>query len=205
VASPDTREQILDSLPIEVSLLRHLEVLKELDRQNPLGCAPRKENVAEHSWHIGIGVILLAQYGPPDLDVARAVLLATVHDVVEAFVGDTFAFGNDVAGQQSREESAAAEIRSRFAGPGAALLVDLWDEYESQSTPEAKFVKGIDAFLPILLNFVNPEHSSWREHSVAASKVTKRLERVASSLGPLADLNRRMIAEAVTEGILADG
>ncbi|GAB3944836.1 HD domain-containing protein [Micromonospora vulcania] len=164
-----------------------------------------KERVAEHSWHIGIGVVLLAQYCPTDVDISRAVLLATVHDVVEAFVGDTFAFGNDVAGQQSREESAVAEICSKFPGPGATLLAGLWEEYESQSTPEARFVKGIDAFLPILLNFVNPENSSWREHSVSASKVTKRLERVATSLGPLADLNRRMISQAVAEGHLADG
>ncbi|MBM0204400.1 HD family hydrolase [Micromonospora sp. NPDC051227] len=205
MASTDSREQLLDSLPMEVSLLRRLESLKELERQNPLGCASRKEKVAEHSWHIGIGVIVLAQYCPADVDIARAVLLATVHDVVEAFVGDTFAFGDDVAGQQSREQSAVAEIRSKFPGQGANLLADLWEEYESQITPEAKFVKGVDAFLPILLNFVNSENSSWRQHSVSASKVTTRLERVAASLGPLADLNRRMISQAVAEGHLADG
>ncbi|MEU8423407.1 HD domain-containing protein [Micromonospora sp. NPDC048835] len=197
-----SRLKIINNLPPQVDLLLQLEALKNVERQNPLSAGSRRERVAEHSWHIALGVILLSEHSPDDLDIARAVLLACVHDVVEAFVGDTFAFGSDVDGQRSREEGAIAHIRATFPQPTAALLADLWEEYEAQATPEARFVKGIDAFLPILLNFLNPEESSWKNHGVDSRKVLKRLQRVEQPLGALAEINKEMVAQAVREGYL---
>jgi putative hydrolase of HD superfamily len=198
-----SREEIIAGLPTEVNLLTRIEVLKNLKRQNPLADGDRREYVAEHSWHIALGVILLADYCPYDIDIAHTVLLATVHDVVEAFVGDTFAFGSEVQGQQEREEGAILAIKERFPADATERLAQYWREYEDQQTPEAKFVKGVDAFLPILLNFLNPENSSWRQHGVEAAKVQKRLRRVDQSLGELAGLNEEMILRAVAEGILS--
>jgi putative hydrolases of HD superfamily len=198
-----SREAIANDLPRDVQLLQKLEELKHISRQNPVGDGSRKELVGEHSWYIALAVILLARYSPVPIDAGRAVLLAVVHDVVEAFVGDTFAFGSGVVDQKEREERGMAAMRQTFSDcHAAAELADLWDEYEAQATPEAKFVKGLDAFVPILLNFTAIESSSWKEHGVEAEKVLKRLGRVEEHIGGLADINKAMIANAKSGGYL---
>ena len=176
----DRREDILKDLPEEVKLLLQFEVLKELKRQNPLAMAERKERVGEHSWHLALSVLLLAEFASEPIDIARAALLAIVHDTVEAFVGDTFAFGPDVSGQWSREHQAMKGLKESFDSKAIHRLVDLWQEYEDQETSEARFVKGMDAFLPIVLNYMNVEHSSWSQHGVHSDQVRKRLGCVAS-------------------------
>lgn len=197
------RNEVLSRLPEAARLLFDIEVLKDVERQNPNANGVRRELVAEHSWFIAMGVVLLAEFSPQKIDVARAVLLATVHDVVEAFVGDTFAFGAEVATQHSREHNAMTQLREKYDGNTAVeRLVDLWNEYENQETAEAKFVKGIDAFMPIVLNYSNIEQSSWLQHGVEGSKVLKRLARVEESLGILAAINKSMIAQAISDGYL---
>ena len=190
--------------PPEVELLLKLENLKEVARQNPLGISPRRELVAEHSWHIALGVVLLAEYSPVPISIDRAVSLAMIHDIVEVYAGDTFAFGDRVAGQKDREASALERIRQTSSAGGVQLVADLWQEYEDQLTPEARFVKGVDALLPILLNYTNISHSSWKEHGVPAQKVRARLGRAAESLGVLAALGYQMIDSGVLQGVLQE-
>jgi putative hydrolases of HD superfamily len=151
---------------------------------------------------MALSVPLLAQFSPEPIDIARASLLATVHDICESFVGDTFAFGPDKAGQHSRERAAMEALRASSSSPAIQLIVDLWEEYEDQATPEARFVKGMDAFLPILLNFTNVKNSSWTEHKVEADQVRRRLDRARASISSLAKLNDQMIDQAQVEGYL---
>lgn len=203
MSNEEARNKILSSLPEAARLLIDVEALKDLARQNPNAKGSRRELVAEHSWFIAIGVVLLAEFSPQKLDIARAVLLATVHDVVEVFVGDTFAFGTEVATQHNREQEAMTQLRATHSKNKAITrLVDLWEEYEAQETAEAKFVKGIDAFIPILLNYSNIDQSSWIQHKVEAAKVFKRLARVEASLGELAEINKAMINQATDDGYL---
>lgn len=198
----EARAAILASLPEEASLLLVLDRLRDEVRANPLGQGERRERVAEHSWFVAVAVPLLAGFSPEPIDVARATLLAVVHDLAEAFTGDTFAFGPDVAGQRVREHLAmdALDVESRSAA--ITTLVGLWRDYEDQATPEARFVKGLDAFLPILLNFANIEHSSWVEHGVRAAQVSARLDRVRDFIGRLAAINDQMISQARADGHL---
>src|SRR6266536_5129 len=157
----DRREDILKDLPEEVKLLLQFEVLKELKRQNPLAMAERKERVGEHSWHLALSVLLLAEFASEPIDIARAALLAIVHDTVEAFVGDTFAFGPDVSGQWSREHQAMKGLKESFDSKAIHRLVDLWQEYEDQETSEARFVKGMDAFLPMVSSRRSSRRIGW--------------------------------------------
>lgn len=198
----DDRSTIIAGLPVEVHLLLALEKLKEIERQNPIGTGSRKESVGEHSWHVALGVLLLADYCTEDIDVGRAVLLALIHDSAEAVAGDTFAFGPDVDGQEEREQAGMDSLAARYPGATVTRLTELWEEYEAQSTPEARFAKGIDAFLPIVLNYLNVEKSSWAEHHVKAAKVLRRLSKVEKSLGALADINKEMISQATADGYL---
>lgn len=189
-------------MPEEARLVFMMESLKEEVRQNPLATSNRKERVAEHSWHVALAVVLLADFSPEPIDIAKAVLLATIHDTVEAVVGDTFAFGDQVSTQVNREQEGMRQLRRNYPSKATQRLVDLWEEYEAQETAEARFVKGVDAFLPIVMNFENSQNSSWVEHGVRADQVRKRLNRVRSSLGLLADINDKMINEAESRGDL---
>lgn len=189
-------------LPEELRFVLELEALKDLERQNPLATGERRERVAEHSWHLAVAAVLLADYAEEDVDLGRAALLAVVHDVVERFVGDTFAFGDNTTDQHQREHDAMRQLACTTSARGIQRLVECWREYEEQSTSTARFVKGIDAVLPIVQNYSNPEHSSWKTHGVAADKVRARL-RSHGNPGALSGMAEEMISDAQDRGYLA--
>jgi putative hydrolase of HD superfamily len=189
-------------LPPAVEALLRLEELKVVERQNPLACADRLEGVAEHSWHLALAVPLLAPFSPVLLDISKATLLAVVHDIAEAFVGDTFAYGNQVATQYAREHAAIDKFVEENSDKSVKFLVSLWLEYEMHETPEARFVKGLDAFLPILLNHSNSQASSWVRHGVWAHQVQSRLGKVRTYIGELSHLSDQMIHDAIAQGHL---
>jgi putative hydrolases of HD superfamily len=187
----------------ELDFLLELEALMDIERQNPLAHSPRRERVAEHSWFLALAAILLHEEGGPKLDLGRAVALAVVHDVVEKFVGDTFAFSDATSGQFDREHHAMAELRKRTGSPGIIRMIDYWQEYEDQETAEARFVKGLDALIPITQNYSNLDHSSWLRYHVEAVKVMSRLVNhgdVGETYRPIAE---EMIEDARSRGVLA--
>ncbi|GLH99811.1 HD domain-containing protein [Phytohabitans aurantiacus] len=188
-------------LPEELRFVLDLDALKDLERQNPLTVGSRRERVAEHSWHVAIAALLLQDFADEDIDLGHAVLLAVVHDVVERFVGDTFAFGDGKAGQHEREHTAMKRLRESTDAKAIQRLVDCWQEYEAQETATARFVKGLDALLPIAQNFSNPEQSSWVAHRVAAEKVRTRL-RSHGAAGRLREIAEQMISSAQARGYL---
>jgi len=188
------------SIPPLLGFLLELEELKRIERQNPLSSGERRETVAEHSWHLALATILLQDEVDVPFDTGYAVQLAVLHDVVEAFVGDTFAFG-DTSGQHKREHDAMQELRARTDLKSIHRLVDLWEQYERQESVEARFVKGLDALLPIAQNYHNPEHSSWLRHGVSAEKVFARLNN-HGEMGTLRAVGEEMITSAKEQGVL---
>ncbi|MET0418278.1 MAG: HD domain-containing protein [Actinoplanes sp.] len=186
----------------EADFLLELETLMNIERQNPLAGSPRRERVAEHSWFLAIAAILLRDDANPNIDLGRAVTLAVAHDVVEKFVGDTFAFSDETAGQSEREHRAMAELRKRTGSPGITRIIDAWQEYEDQETPEAKFVKGLDALIPIMQNHNNLEHSSWSRHHVKADKVVARLNNHGDVGEMWQGIAAEMIKDAEERGVL---
>jgi putative hydrolase of HD superfamily len=198
-------ERIVDGLPEDLAVLLLFERLKEVERQNPLRDGERRERVAEHSWQLALGTLLLAEHSPEPIDVAKAALLAVLHDAAEAFVGDTFAF-DPVARIGKHEREHAAMRRLHEAHPSSAAvrrLIELWEEYEAQETPEARFVKAMDTLCPIVLNYTNVKQSSWVEHGVRADDVRARLAGVRDVLNGLASVCDQMIDQAQAEGHLA--
>ena len=188
-------------LPEELRFVLDVEPLKEIERQNPLATGERRERVAEHSWHLAIAAVLLKDFAEEDVDLGHATLLAVVHDVVERYVGDTFAFGDGIAGQHDREHVAMGQVRQSTDSKAIQKLVDYWQEYEEQSSPAARFVKGLDAILPIVQNYSNLENSSWRLHGVAADKVSARLHSHGNP-GALREIGDKMISDAKARGYL---
>jgi putative hydrolase of HD superfamily len=149
--------------------------LKGVERRNRLADGSRRENTAEHSWHLGIGALILAPFASEPVDVAKAVAMALVHDIVEIDAGDTFAYdeADGAATKQAREEAAADRLFGVLPIDTGQRFRELWDEYERGDTPEARFVMAIDRLAPMMLNLAEGA-STWRENGISRSRVIAR-------------------------------
>jgi putative hydrolases of HD superfamily len=170
-------EQPSEHVGIEAALAFFMEadLLKGVERQNRLADGSRRENTAEHSWHLGIAALVLAPFAHEPIDVGRAVAMALVHDIVEIDAGDTFAYDDaqGAATKQAREEAAADRLFGLLPVETGRLFREMWDEYERGDTPEARFVMAIDRMAPMMLNLAEGA-STWREHGITRSRVIAR-------------------------------
>ncbi len=154
---------------------------KNILRQTHLTGHGRRENDAEHAWHMAMMVYLLKEYANENFDVAKAMMMALIHDIVEIDAGDTYAY--DTKGletQKEREERAAHRIFGMLPEDQRDELHVLFEEFEAAESSEARFAKVMDNFQPLLLNHSNGG-ADWREHQVTKSKVVGRQQ--TSSLG----------------------
>ena len=149
--------------------------LKNVERRNWLSDGSRRENTAEHSWHLGIAAMVFAGHATEPVDVGRAVCMALVQDIVEIDAGDTFAYDTSEAAatKRAREEAAADRLFGLLPPTMGAHFRELWEEYEAGDTPEARYVMAVDRVAPMLLNLAEGA-SAWREHGVTRSRVVQR-------------------------------
>lgn len=134
----------------------------------------RKENDAEHAWHLALMTILLENYANEPIDVLKTVTMVLIHDIVEIDAGDTYAY--DEAGkldQKEREEKAAQRLYGMLPDKQAKKLYDIWKEFEEGITPEAKFARTMDNLQPMMLNHATGG-KAWEEHGVHLSQILKR-------------------------------
>ena len=154
---------------------------KNILRQTHLTDYRRQENDAEHAWHMAIMIYLLKEYANEEFDVAKAMMMALIHDIVEIDAGDTYAYDTkNLATQEEREEKAANRIFGMLPDEQKKEMLDLFYEFEEGKTPEAKFAKTMDNFQPILLNDSN-NGKDWRVHQIKKSQVVNRQK--SSQLG----------------------
>ena len=187
----------------QLCFLREIDRLKTVFRQTWLLDQSRRENDAEHSWHLATMAVLLAEYAAePDVDLPRTVRMLLLHDLVEIDAGDTFAYDPAAHRDKAAREPAAAErIFGLLPADQAVEFRRLWDEFEARRTPEARFAAALDCFQPLLHNYLTGGRA-WREHGVAASAVFRRVQAIADGAPALWDLAERMIVEAVERGDL---
>ena len=164
-----------DGIAAALAFFMEADRLKGVERRNRLADGSRRENTAEHSWHLGIGALILAPFASEPVDVATAVAMALVHDIVEIDAGDTFAYdeADGAATKQAREEAAADRLFGVLPAATGRWFRELWDEYERGDTPEARFVMAIDRLAPMMLNLAEGA-STWREHGISRSRVIAR-------------------------------
>lgn len=158
----------------QIRFIMELDKLKNVGRQTYLGDASRKENDAEHSWHLALMAFILSDYANERVDILKAMKMALLHDVIEIDAGDTYAYddkGNET--KRERELKAADRIFGLLPEKQAAEYRQLWDEFEAMETPEAKFVNMLDKVQPILLNDASGG-KSWIEHGIKLSQVMAR-------------------------------
>jgi putative hydrolase of HD superfamily len=170
-ARPDDPGDITAAL----AFFMEADLLKGVERQNRLADGSRRENTAEHSWHLGIAALVLAPFASEPVDVGTAVAMALVHDIVEIDAGDTFAYDDaeGAATKVAREEAAADRLFALLPAATGNRFRELWDEYELGDTPEARFVMAVDRLAPMMLNLAEGA-STWREHGITRSRVIAR-------------------------------
>ena len=149
--------------------------LKSVERRNWLADGSRRENTAEHSWHLGIAAMVFAGFATEPVDLGRAVCMALVHDIVEIDAGDTFAYDtSEIAdSKRAREEQAADRLFGILPAALGRHFRELWEDYETGETPEARYVMAVDRVAPMLLNTAEGG-SAWREHGITRSRVIDR-------------------------------
>jgi len=184
----------------QLTFLIEIDQLKTVLRQSPLVSAQRRENDAEHSWHLATMVVLLAAYSDEPIDVGHTVELVLVHDLVEIYAGDTplydTAAGED---QLDRERTAADELFGLLPEDQAARLRALWDEFEERATPEARFAKAMDRLHPLLLNWM-ARGGTWRTPGVTADDVRARKAVIGDASSELWNAAQRLIDEGEARG-----
>ena len=150
--------------------------LKSVERKNHLADGSRRENTAEHSWHLGIAAMIMAPFASQPVDIATAVCMALVHDIVEIDAGDTFAYSqsaDELASKEAREIAAADRLFGLLPAAASERFRALWDEYERGDTPEARYVMAVDRMAPMLLNTAEGG-TTWREHGITRERVIAR-------------------------------
>jgi len=161
---------------------KQFEFIKEIDkekfigRQTYLSDADRKENDAEHAWHMAIMTILLSEYANEEIDVLKTLTMLLIHDLVEIDAGDTYAYDEEAKKSKPAREAAAADrIYGLLPEDQKKKLRTLWEEFEANETPEAKFAHSMDNIQPIMLKHAT-DGKAWVEHDVRLSQVLKRNE-----------------------------
>ena len=168
-----------ERLAAQLAFALELDKEKSVFRQTHLTGHGRNENDAEHAWHMAIMCYLLREYANEPIDVARAMLMCLIHDVVEIDAGDTYAYDAEgLATQAVREEAAKQRIFGLLPEDQAAELMGLFDEFEAYETPESKFAHVMDNVQPLLLNSAN-DGGEWRAHGVCAEQVYGRQRKTA--------------------------
>lgn len=191
-----------ERLAQQIQFVLEIDQLKRVLRQTLLTDGSRRENSAEHSWHIALMAIVLAEYASEAVDIAHVMRLLLVHDLVEIDAGDTFCYdihGN--ADKAAREQQAADRIFGLLPPDQATELRACWDEFEAQTTPAARFAACLDRLQPLLNNQQTHGHT-WQLHGVTRDQVLRRMQPMQTGAPELWALVEQILAECVAAGYL---
>lgn len=180
-----------------------LEEMKKINRQTKIIGLNRRENDAEHSWHIATMSMFLQHYSKSKVDVNKVIQMLLIHDLVEIFAGDTFAY--DSSGYQDkfkRESDAMAKLKTYLSKDMGDMLESLWMEFENMESNESKFANAMDRLQPMLSNIYCGEHSTWVEKKIKVSQVLKRMEIIKEFSQDIYDFLYEKLKEQVEKGYL---
>lgn len=162
----------------QLLFLKEIEGMKQILRQTMLADYSRRENDAEHSWHFAVMAMILAEYADPEVNLCRVLKMALVHDLVEVYAGDTFAYdeqGN--RDKEQREQQAADRIFGMLPEDQGKELHSLWEEFDAMETKDALYAACIDRLQPFINNYYTQGHT-WRRGGVTPQQVYQRMEPV---------------------------
>lgn len=186
----------------QIQFIVEIDKLKGVLRQTLLTDSSRRENSAEHSWHLAMMAMLLSEYAPAPVNVLQVIKMLLIHDLVEIDAGDTFCYdvqGN--LGKAEREKQAAARLFGQLPVEQGIELRSLWGEFEAQQTSEAQFATALDRLQPLLHN-QQTAGGTWRIHGITLDKVIERMKPIKTGAPQLWTLVEQVLEESVNAGYL---
>jgi len=194
----------MEPLDAQLAFLREADRLKSVLRQSRIIDGSRRENSAEHSWHLALMGFVLHDYAPAGADLGRVTAMLLVHDLVEIDAGDLFAYAGAPAQarQEAAERAAADRIFALLPAGQAGEVRALWDEFEERRTPEARFARALDRLQPLLANYAQGG-GTWAEHGVTADQVLVKVALIEDGSPALGAFARDLVQSSVQRGILA--
>ena len=188
----------------QLDFIVEIDKEKNILRQTHLTGHGRRENDAEHAWHMAIMAYLLREYANREIDLAKTMMMILIHDIVEIDAGDTYAYDEELKKSQAeRERKAAERIFGLLPEDQGKELRALFDEFEACETPEAQFAKTMDNFQPLLLNHQNGG-SDWLEHGVKRSQIEERNEQTMKGSVLIREYLQKIIDAHVRSGEIRD-
>lgn len=191
-----------NNLEKQVAFIKEIDKIKFIQRKSRLFNSDRRENDAEHSWHLAVMAIVLAQHSDKPIDLLKVLKMVLIHDIVEIDAGDTFFYSSTEKHDNREEELAAAKrIFGILPKEQADELIAIWNEFEDAETDEAKFAKSLDRFEPLLQDAVN-DGGSWAEFDVPYQKVYDLNKTIKNGSTTMWKYAEDLIDESVEKGNL---
>ena len=189
-----------DRLKKQLEFMLEIDKMKNLYRQTYVLHEDRKENDAEHSWHLAIMAFLLSEYANYSIDVLKVIKMVLIHDIVEIDAGDTYCYDDKrYTTKAEREETAAQRIFGIIPDDQRREFYDLWREFEDSKTNEARFSAVLDRLQPLMLNYTK-KGISWQEHGIYKEQVLNRNKEYFNEADELADVIKEIINDAAKKG-----
>ena len=186
----------------QINFIKEIDKIKYIQRKTKLFNSNRNENDAEHSWHLAMMTIVLAEHSDIPIDVLKVLKMVLIHDIVEIDAGDTFIYDTKKNHTNTNEErNAANRIFGMLPNEQADELISIWEEFESGESNEAKFAKSMDRFEPLLQNVSNIG-GTWTEFGVCYDKVLEKKKNIKEGSSSLWNYAEKLINESVEKGIL---
>ena len=191
-----------ERLSRQTAFALELDKEKNIFRQTRLSGLGRRENDAEHAWHMAVMAYIFREYANESVDIARVMLMCLIHDVVEIDAGDAYAYDEArLSTQKAREDKAKERIFSLLPEDQQTELTALFDEFEANETPEARFAHAMDNFQPLLLNHSNGG-ADWRDRGITAAQAYGRHSRTKEGSKTLYELADALLKENIAKGSL---
>ncbi len=184
----------------QIEFALEIDKEKNIFRQTHLSNHGRNENDAEHSWHMAVMSYFLQEYSNQKVDIARVMIMCLIHDIVEIDAGDTYAYDSEgMKTQKNREKLAKERIFSLLPADQKKEFISIFDEFEENQTPEAKFAHAMDNFQPLILNNSN-DGEDWREHNVTAKQIYGRQSKTKDGSKKLFEIIDMILQENIRKG-----
>lgn len=191
----------MDNLDMLLAFSAEIDKMKSVYRRTLVIDKSRTETDAEHSWHLAMMVLLFKDYANEDVNIDRCVTMALVHDLVEIYAGDTFAYDAEGYNDKYEREMAAAEkLFSLLPDNQGDEYRALWEEFDEEKTPDAMYTCALDRLQPLINNYKTQGHT-WKE-GVTFDKVEKRMLKIKQAIPQLWPKVSAMLDDSVEKGWL---
>lgn len=191
-----------DRLTEQITFLLEIDKLKDIQRRTYLVAGNRRENTAEHSWHVSVMAMLLAEHAEQPIELMRVLQMLLVHDIVEVDAGDTYCYDSQ-GGQdkEKREKQAAERLFSLLPADQGQHFRQLWEEFDARQTPESRFANACDRLLPMMHNYYSGG-ISWKEHDIRSAQVYERNGCISEGSKAMWGVAEELIRRGLAEGLL---